>query len=143
MDEVRKFEGCRGEESAEWPMTVERLEVLKGLAKWVPSLVDPMTREINDRLMARRDERPPLEAEARAGGLREALPYRRDCAVCIEAAGRDRCRRKLAYPEACSWSVDRPFQQGKDLEVRNARYFMAHTVRIPLLQSLESMRSEG
>ena len=157
MEEISKLEGCRGKESTPWPQTPEeRMKFSKKLARWAPGLIEAIAREIrkqedNPRLQAlsakQKQELETYEKHCEANHL----PYRRDCAVCVEGAGRDRCRRKVQHPEAFSWSIDLagPFQQGLDPETKKPRYFMIHTITvptkdgIPMAQGLEAMRSES
>ena len=111
----------------------------KRLAAWAPGLVDAIGREV-DRISAAcrlkaltAKQKQELEGYERHCAANH-LPYRRDCATCVEAAGGDRARRRIQHPEAFCWSVDLagPFRAGKDMEVNEARYFMVHTVTIPL-----------
>ena len=107
----------------------------KRLAAWAPGLVDAIGREV-DRISAAcrvkaltAKQKQELEGYERHCAANH-LPYRRDCATCVEAAGRDRARRRIQHPEAFCWSMDLagPFRAGKDMD----RYFMVHTVTIPL-----------
>ncbi len=47
------------------------------------------------------------------------VPFRRDCAVCLEAAGRDRPRKTIPHPSAFTWSLDLmgPFVESHDQEL--------------------------
>ena len=140
MEEIFKLEGCRSTETQEWPTSAkERVMFSKRLAAWAPGLVDAIGREV-DRISAAcrlkaltAKQKQELEGYERHCAANH-LPYRRDCATCVEAAGRDRARRRIQHPEAFCWSVDLagPFRAGKDMEVNQARYFMVHTVTIPL-----------
>ena len=65
------------------------------------------------------------------------IPYRKDCGICVEAAGRGRPRRKISHPEAYCLSLDLagPFTTGIDQSNHrydcHAKYFMIGTVTIP------------
>eukprot|EP00435_Cladocopium_sp_Y103_P013046 s2797_g3.t1 len=61
------------------------------------------------------------------------LPFRRDCAVCLESAGRDRPRRRLQYPEAHTMSIDisGPHRKGIDQRGRPT-YFMVVVYTVPV-----------
>ena len=86
------------------------------------------------------------ENHCRAGHL----PYRRDCHICVEAAGRDRPRKRVPCPESFCMGIDMtgPFEAGRDQEVNKPRYAMVATVTIPvdadgpLISGLQSLRAE-
>ena len=60
------------------------------------------------------------------------VPYRRDCGVCVEAAGRGRCRKRIQHPEAFCLSVDTagPFCAGVDQSRKKAKYMLIGTITI-------------
>eukprot|EP00434_Breviolum_minutum_P036940 symbB.v1.2.032742.t1/scaffold3969.1/size47216/2 len=66
------------------------------------------------------------------------VPFRRDCAVCLEAAGRDRPRKAVASPSAYTWSLDLmgPFVESHDQEIPFARYGLVSVVTIPTFEDL-------
>lgn len=72
------------------------------------------------------------------------VPFRTDCAVCLEAAGRDRA------PEPYCWSMDLagPFEEGIDQICKNPKYFMVSVATIPvednttLAAGLEALRAK-
>ena len=70
------------------------------------------------------------------------VPFRRDCAVCLEAAGRDRPRRMVAHPSAFTWSLDLmgPFVESHDQELPYARYGLVTMVTIPTEEELPVVR---
>ena len=140
MREIQQLEGCRSHASTAWPETAEeRVGFSKGLAVWAPGLVDAVEREIQEFSGGCRIQALTAKQRHELDGYRrhcnnDHLPYRRDCAVCVESAGRDRARKKIQHPEAYCWSMDLagPFRDGKDMEVHRAKYFMVHTVTIPV-----------
>ena len=69
------------------------------------------------------------------------VPFRRDCAVCLEAAGRDRPRKTIAHPSAFTWSLDLgPFVESHDQELPFARYGLVSVVTIPTVEELPVAR---
>ena len=63
-------------------------------------------------------------------------PFRRDCAVCVEGAGRDRPRRRLQHPESYTLSIhlSRPHKKGIDQRGRPS-YFMVAVYTVPVQDS--------
>ena len=124
----------------EWPNSAkERVRFSKELAAWAPGLVDAVEREVaaisgecQVKALSAKQRKELQEYQRHC--KEDHLPYRRDCAVCVEAAGRDRAHRRIKNPEAFSWSMDLagPFHEGKDLEANRTRYFMVHVVTIPV-----------
>ena len=70
------------------------------------------------------------------------VPFRRDCAVCLEAAGRDRPRKSIPHPSAFTWSLDLmgPFVESHDQELPYARYGLVTVVTIPIQEELPVVR---
>ena len=66
------------------------------------------------------------------------VPFRRDCAVCLEAAGRDRPRKAVPHPSAYTWSLDLmgPFVESHDQELPYARYGLVTVATIPTREEL-------
>ena len=62
------------------------------------------------------------------------VPFRRDCAVCLEAAGRDRARKPMKSQEGYCWSMDiaGPFKPGEDQVVKQPRYILVSCVTVPV-----------
>ena len=65
--------------------------------------------------------------------MRGHCPYRRDCAVCVEARGRDKQRRRQVCPDSFTMSLDisGPYEPGFDQHVNRPRYYMTAVVTIP------------
>ena len=61
-------------------------------------------------------------------------PFRRDCAVCLEAAGRDRARKPMKSQEGYCWSMDiaGPFKPGEDQVMKQPRYILVSCVTVPV-----------
>ena len=70
------------------------------------------------------------------------VPFRGDCAVCLEGGGRDRPRRAVAHPSAFTWSLDLmgPFVESHDQELPYARYGLVTVVTIPTVEELPVVR---
>ena len=70
------------------------------------------------------------------------VPFRRDCEVCLEAAGRDRPRKAIPHPSAFTWSLDLmgPFVESHDQELPYARYGLVTVVTIPTKAELPVVR---
>jgi len=70
------------------------------------------------------------------------VPFRRDCAVCLEAAGRDRPRKAVPHPSAYTWSLDLmgPFVESHDQELPYARYGLVTVATIPTREELPVVR---
>ena len=158
IPEVEELDGIRGRgEQASWPQSTEqRIHMSKGLAGWAPGLVHRLQRAIKRiaedekwiKALTAKDKKAAAE-EWRKHCQANHLPYRRDCPVCVEAAGRDRPRRSQECPESFCWSIDiaGPFREGRDAEVRHARYFLVSTITIPVdeqgpkVEALQELRS--
>ena len=112
----------------------------RGLAVWAPGLVERLGRAVKRladekqavRAMSVKDKKELEDWKKHCQA--NHLPYRRDCPVCVEAAGRDRPRRRVESPEAYCWSLDLagPFRHGHDAEVNQPRYFLVSTITIPV-----------
>lgn len=130
----------------------ERLESTKMLAEWAPGLVDLLVKaaQVNPTVRAlSAKEKQEVEAWKRhcAAGH---LPFRRDCGTCLEAAGKDRPRKKVPCPESFCMAVDLsgPFPEGRDQSGPRTRYVMVATVTVPIgkeaqgeLPLVESLRA--
>ena len=59
---------------------------------------------------------------------------RKDCEVCLRAAGADRHRKRLQCPTSFCLSMDimGPFVQGKDQELKGPRYGLVATYTVPI-----------
>ena len=70
------------------------------------------------------------------------VPFRGDCAVCLEAAGRDRPRKAVPHPSAYTWSLDLmgPFVESHDQELPYARYGLVTVATIPTREELPVVR---
>ena len=139
----------------QWPEELEaRLEKTKSLATWAPMLVELLRHEIREwtkqsprikALTAKDKQEVALwQAHFDAGHL----PFRRDCEVCLQAAGRDRPRKRIACPDSYCLSVDLagPFHEGVDAELKKAKYFLVATVTIPVKDGValvEGLRNLG
>ena len=60
------------------------------------------------------------------------LPFRKDCEVCLRAAGADRYRKRLQCPTSFCLSMDimGPFAQGQDQELKGPRYGLVATYTV-------------
>ena len=60
-------------------------------------------------------------------------PFRRDCAVCLEGAGRDRPRRRIQHPESHTLSIDLSGPHKKGIDQRGGpSYFMVAVYTVPV-----------
>ncbi len=154
-----------------WPAYLDdRLMEARQASEWAPGLCDVLARVIRRRVNqqvhvlppgaqrggALRDREFPTASRAaalRSSELQEAamwaahyhaghVPFRRDCAICLEAAGRDRPRRAIPHPSAYTWSLDLmgPFVESKDQEVLQAKYGLVTVVTIPVQDELPVVR---
>ena len=145
IEEVVSLHGLKTKEkvrsSTKWPMEVDqRIQFSKRLAEWAPGLKKVLIRAI---LRIHRGENPqlcrlqPHEIEElkewEEHVMRGHCPYRRDCAVCVEARGRDKPRRRQVCPDSFTMSVDisGPYEPGFDQHVNKPRYYMTAVVTIP------------
>ena len=126
-----------------WPDTLEqRLAFSKDLAAWAPGLKQVLAAVIRERskdtssMMKRLSKK---EKDSIAGWQAHFdhghIPFRNDCTVCLEGAGRDRQRRRLECRTSYCLSVDicGPFQEGWDQASGPApRYFLVGNVSVPL-----------
>ena len=130
------------ETKASWPDQLQdRMVLSKQLAQWAPGLVEvlkiAMRRKINSN--------PSLKAlNAKEKDAKQAwqlhrdlnhLPYRRDCAICVETMGQDRPHRRQRAPEAFTLSLDvaGPFIEGLDqMDYHKPKYFVVATMTVPM-----------
>ena len=122
-----------------WPTTLEqRLAFSKDLAAWAPGVKQALAAVIRERskdvvsMMKRlskkdRDSIAGWQAHFDHGHN----PFRNDCTVCLEGAGRDRQRRHLECRTSYCLSIDicGPFQEGWDqASGPSPRYFLVGNV---------------
>ena len=129
--------------SKEWPSDLnKRLELSSSLASWAPGLKNLLVKGIN-----RVNTQTPAVCALSAVEQRQIKewqlhvsnghkPFRRDCAVCLEGAGRDRPRRRLQHPESYTLSIDLsgPHKKGIDQRGRPT-YFMVAVYTVPVQDS--------
>ena len=125
----------------QWPVHLdERLQFSKSLAAWAPGLkavlfkvihrvaggLEPMMKKLSSEEL---EEIRKWEAHVSQGHI----PYRRDCAVCVEACGRDRPHNRRPTGEAFTMSLDiaGPYDTGIDQAVQRPRYFVTSVLTIP------------
>ena len=126
-----------------WPQTLaKRLEFSRELAAWAPGLKEALAAVVRKRsaevgLMMKRLSKKDRDSIAawQAHFDHGHVPFRNDCTVCLEGAGKDRQRRPLKYKTSYCLSVDisGPFQEGLDQVSGPApRYFLVGNVSVPL-----------
>ena len=125
-----------------WPKDLsERLGMSKELSKWAPGLVEVLKMAMRRKVMLQ----PRLQALT--AKEKEAIeswklhmdmnhcPYRRDCAICVEAMGQDRPHKRQKVPEPFTLALDLsgPFVKGVDqIDHHNPRYFLIAAMTIPI-----------
>ena len=165
MERLKEVEqqqkGRKHDQSQGWPSTVEeRMRMSRHLASWAPGMVEAIIGDILD-YVQNAQQGPKLQALSRRQKLDAEgwerhcraghLPHRRDCAVCLEGAGRNRPHHRQPCPDSYCLAVDLtgPFMEGVDQEVRKPRYMMVGTVTVPvdvggpLPEGLRSLKPEG
>jgi len=137
LEEIRALDGLKAsveaQPTARWPSDLgDRLQFSRSLAAWAPGLKAILFKVIN-RISANAepaikklspeelDEIRKWETHVRQGHV----PYRRDCAVCVEACGRDRAHVRQPTGEAFTMSLDisGPYDAGFDQEIQKPRYY--------------------
>ena len=126
-----------------WPENVQdRVQFSKTLARWAPGLKQVLKDVILNRTAtvdakvrrfskAEKDSVAAWQAHFDFGHV----PFRHDCSVCLESAGRDRQRRQLEHKTSYCLSVDiaGPFQPGLDqAQGQDPRYFLVANLSIPV-----------
>ena len=118
------------------------MELSSSLASWAPSLKNLLVKGIN-----RVNEQTPAVCALSAVEQRQIKewqlhisnrhkPFRRDCAVCLEGAGRDRPRRRLQHPESYTLSIDLSGPHKKGIDQRGQPiYFMVAVYTVPVQDS--------
>ena len=145
LPEIQVLDGLQVAEnfqSARWPEGVkERIQFSRRLAAWAPGL----KQVIGEAIRARARQDPKLSRMTKAEKDTVAgwqahfdcghLPFRHDCSVCLQSAGKDRPRKTKQVRSSFCMSVDiaGPFQPGVD-QVYGAspRYFLVANVAIPV-----------
>lgn len=154
IHQLVQLDGLRSAQpSAQWPQEIEeRIAMSHELAGWAPGLVVRIKGALSRQLQESADANPaqrkltPQQRKDVDAWKRHCqaghLPHRRDCAVCLEGAGKDRPRRRQACPERYCLGIDLtgPFKPGKDQVVRQARYAIDEGVS--LAQGLKDLRGE-
>ena len=148
IKEVQNMDGLQVSssfQSAPWPSSVEeRVRHSKKLAAWAPGLKTMLAKIIQSRvqLLPHLRRLSKADKEAIAGWQAHFdcghLPFRHDCSVCLQGAGKDRQRRRLACQSSFCMSLDvaGPFQPGVDQAAGAApRYFLVANVSIPVSAS--------
>ena len=153
VEEIARKYGSRGQYRGQgWPQTVEdRIHMSKQLASWAPGMVEAIIQDICDQVGIEQRKpkikallrRQQLDAEGWERHCRAGhIPHRRDCAVCLEGAGRDRPHHRQPCPDSYRLAVDLtgPFIPALDQEVRHPRYMMVGTTAGgPLPDGLRSL----
>ena len=126
--------------SVEWPSDLnQRMELSSSLASWAPGLKNLLAngiKRVNDQSQALRMLSATEQRQLREWQLHVFnghKPFRRDCAVCLEGAGRDRPRRRIQHPESFTLSIDLngPRKKGVDQRGRPS-YFMVAVYTVPV-----------
>ena len=157
MGEVQKMHGLKfAGPDKQWPEEVaQRIEWSATLAAWAPGLVEAIAKEA---IRARQsgDTQVKMLTAKEKGEIKDwqehyrggHLPFRRDCAVCLETAGRDRPRRTVVTPDSFCLSLDLagPFKPGEAQDVYDAKYMLVGVVTVPTageIPLVESLRELG
>ena len=126
-----------------WPSSVEgRIEKSKSLASWAPGLKKVLKSAIHRiklNALATVQKLSPAELdEVRAWETHISnghCPYRRDCAICVEARGRDRQHKHQPTTEGFCLSLDvsGPYSAGVDQDAKkpHSKYFLTGVITIP------------
>ncbi len=159
LEEIQDIDGLKAKNQSQvktkWPTDLEeRLQFSRSLAAWAPGLkkllsevicrlashLEPSVKKLS---LEELEEVRKWEAHVRQGHT----PYRRDCAVCVEACGRDKPHRRRPTGEAFTMSLDiaGPYDVGVDQAVLKPRYYVTSVMTIPkvddnpLVQGLREM----
>ena len=145
IKEVQQLDGLEAkfDESTRWPDQVQdRLQFSKSLASWAPGLKLLLKEVIQSRaLVVTAKVRKFSKAEKDSVAAWQAhfdfghVPFRHDCSICLESAGRDRPRRQLEHKTSYCLSIDvaGPFQPGIDqAQGPDPRYFLVANLSIPV-----------
>ena len=146
IPEVASLEGLKSQNPGKvWPSTVnERLKFSSSLAEWAPGLKRLLAEVIQQRGETGPGLKRLTQSDKESIAAWQAhfdmnhIPFRHDCSVCLESAGKDRQRRKLECRSSYCMSVDiaGPFQPGQDQAQGVApRYFIVANVSIPMTSS--------
>ena len=148
IKEVQALNGVGGnsQTTTTWPADVQdRVQFSKTLARWAPGLKQVLkevivnrTARVNAKIKrfskAEKDSVAAWQAHFDFGHV----PFRHDCSVCLESAGRDRQRRQLEHKTSYCLSVDiaGPFQPGLDqAQGQEPRYFLVANLSVPVNSS--------
>ena len=158
MEEMFDLQGLVSKgSSVEWPSNLnQRMELSSSLASWAPGLKNLLAnsiKRVNDqspalRMLSATEQRQLREWQLHVSNGHK--PFRRDCAVCLEGAGRDRPRRRIQHPESYTLSIDLsgPHKKGADQRGRPSYFMVAvYTVPVkdtfPLPEGLQQQASSG
>ena len=144
MKELFDLQGLMSKGSSKvWPSDLnQRVELSSSLASWAPGLKNFLVKGIN-----RVNEQTPALCALSATEQRQIKewqlhvsnghkPFRRDCAVCLEGAGRDRPRRRIQHPESYTLSIDLSGPRKKGIDQRGRpSYFMVAVYTVPVQDS--------
>ena len=124
--------------SIEWPSDLtQRMELSCSLASWAPGLKNLLAnKRVNEqspalRMLSATEQRQLQEWQLHVSNGHK--PFRRDCAVCLEGAGRDRPRRRIQHPESHTLSIDLSGPHKKGIDQRGGpSYFMVAVYTVPV-----------
>ena len=144
MKELFDLQGLVSKGSSKaWPSDLnQRMELSSSLASWAPGLKNFLVTGINRVngqspalcALPTTEQRQIKEWQLHVSNGHK--PFRRDCAVCLEGAGRDRPRRRVQHPESYTLSIDLsgPHKKGIDQRGRPS-YFMVAVYTVPVQDS--------
>ena len=148
IKEVQALDGLGGDtqRATTWPENVQdRVQFSKTLARWAPGLKQVLKEVVLNRTAVvnakvRRFSKTEKDSVAawQAHFDFGHVPFRHDCSVCLESAGRDRQRRQLEHKTSYCLSVDiaGPFQPGLDqAQGQEPRYFLVANLSVPVNSS--------
>ena len=125
--------------------TVEdRIKESSMWAAWAPKLKEAIkaslqrvNRETLEEVRVKAARRPTRDEQWRMHVENEHVPHRRDCRVCMEAAGRAGAHRRIRAPNAFVMSVDilGPTREGGDQDGAKAKYAVVTVLTVPVKKS--------
>ena len=142
LDEIKGVDGWKMQgQPGKWPQELEkRTQFSKELATWATGLKGLLKMAIQRlsqqetmvKALTLKEQKEIMEWKEHF--CADHLPFRKDCEVCLRAAGADRYRKRLQCPTSFCLSLDimGPFVQGKDQELKGPRYGLVATYTVPI-----------
>ena len=141
LQEMKQSQVGKHQKKEEWPTGMEdRIQKTRSMSAWAPGLKSLLWKVIG----RMKSGNPPTVAKLTTAEMEDIkaweehvrrghVPYRKDCAICVETKGRDRRHVRQAQVDSFTLSLDiaGPFEPGYDQHVVKPKYYLTGVITIP------------